>query len=124
MVKNLPDNAGDVGSIPGLGRYPGVGNGNPTPAFLPGKFHGQRSLAGYSPLGHKESDTTEKLSTHAWEAGSICDTGIRVSDLLYRLRITQGGNKILGKLLLYISFISSVKWRQLRGLSRSLCFFN
>ena len=29
MVKNLPDNAGDVGSIPGLGRYPGVGNGNP-----------------------------------------------------------------------------------------------
>ena len=29
MVENLPDNAGDVGSIPGLGRYPGVGNGNP-----------------------------------------------------------------------------------------------
>ena len=31
----------------------------PTPVFLPGKFHGQRSLAGYSPWGHKESDTTE-----------------------------------------------------------------
>ena len=30
-----------------------------TPVFLPGKFHGQRSLAGYSPWGHKESDTTE-----------------------------------------------------------------
>ena len=29
MVKNLPANAGDVGSIPGLGRYPGMGNGNP-----------------------------------------------------------------------------------------------
>ena len=30
-----------------------------TPVFLPGEFHGQRSLAGYSPRGHKESDTTE-----------------------------------------------------------------
>ena len=42
MVKNLPANAGDArdpGLIPGLGRSPGVGNGNPTPEFLPGKFH-------------------------------------------------------------------------------------
>ena len=35
----------------------------PTPVFLPGKYHGQRSLVGYSPLDHKESDTTEQLST-------------------------------------------------------------
>ena len=34
----------------------------PTPVFLPGKFHGQRSLAGYSPWGYKESDTTERLT--------------------------------------------------------------
>ena len=33
----------------------------PTPVFLPGKFHGQRSLAGYRPWGHKESDTTGQL---------------------------------------------------------------
>ena len=33
----------------------------PTPVFLPGKSHGWRSLAGYSPWGHKESDTTERL---------------------------------------------------------------
>ena len=33
----------------------------PTPVFLPGKFHGWRSLVGYSPWGHKESDTTEWL---------------------------------------------------------------
>ena len=33
-----------------------------TPVFLPGKFHGQRSLAGYRPRGLKESDTTERLS--------------------------------------------------------------
>ena len=36
----------------------------PTPVFLPGRFHGQRSLAGYSPWGHKELDTAELLSTH------------------------------------------------------------
>ena len=36
----------------------------PTPVFLPEEFYGQRSLVGYSPWGHKESDTTEWLSTH------------------------------------------------------------
>ena len=37
----------------------------PTPVFLPGEFHGQRSLAGYSPWGCKELDTTEQLThTH------------------------------------------------------------
>ena len=35
----------------------------PTPVFLPGKLHGQRSLVGYSPWGHKELDTTKWLST-------------------------------------------------------------
>jgi len=38
----------------------------PTPVFLPGKFHGQKSLVGYKPWGHKELGTTELLSyTHA-----------------------------------------------------------
>ena len=49
-------NAGELSLIPGLGRPPGEGNG--TPVFLPGKSHGQRRLAGYSPWGHKEPDTT------------------------------------------------------------------
>ena len=48
----------DAGLIPELGRSPGEGNGNP---LLPEKSHGQRSLAGYSPKGCKESDTTERL---------------------------------------------------------------
>ena len=53
-------NAGDPGSIPGLGRSPGEGNGYPlTPVFLPGQSHGPRSLVGYGPCGCKESDTTE-----------------------------------------------------------------
>ena len=134
MVKNPPDNAEDMGSVPGFGRSPGGRNGNLfqysclvnsmdkaawqatvmesqraghvwemkhthshrthslplprrvflqsqrhrrwgfdpwvgiilwrrnwelTPVFLPGKSHGQRSLVGYSPWGHKELDTTE-----------------------------------------------------------------
>jgi len=53
VIKNLPANAGDASLIPVLGRSPGVGNGNPTLVFLPGKFHGQRNLAGYSPWGCK-----------------------------------------------------------------------
>ena len=56
-VKNPPANARDVGSIPGSGRSPGEGNGN-TPGFLPGKFHGQRSLEGYSPWDRKQLDRT------------------------------------------------------------------
>ena len=51
-------NAGDLGLILGLGRSPGEGKWQPTPVFLPRKFHGWRSLVGYSPRGHKESDTT------------------------------------------------------------------
>ena len=37
----------------------------PTPVFLPGESHGLRSLWGYSPWGHKESNMTERLNTHA-----------------------------------------------------------
>ena len=53
MVKILSVSAGDEGSIPGLGRSSGVGNGNPLQYSQPWKFHGQRSLAGYSPWGHR-----------------------------------------------------------------------
>ena len=64
--KNPPANAGDardLGMIPGLGRSPGEGNGNLLPVFLFGKFHGQRSLAGYSPWGHRVSHS-EHTHTH------------------------------------------------------------
>ena len=40
----------------------------PTPVFLLGEFHGQRSLAGYSPWGHTKSDTTKRLSMHTQTA--------------------------------------------------------
>ena len=51
-VKNQSANigdTGDVGLIPGSGRSAGGGNGNPLQYFLPGKSHGQRSLAGCTP---------------------------------------------------------------------------
>ena len=59
VEKNLPVNAGDerdTGLIPGLVRSR---TRQPTPVFLPGESHDQRSPAGYRPWGHKESDTTE-----------------------------------------------------------------
>ena len=64
-MKNPPANAGDMDSIPGLGRFPGGGNGNPLQYSCLENPHGQRGLVGYSPWGHKESDMTESLSIHA-----------------------------------------------------------
>ena len=56
-------NEGDLGFIPGWGRFPGGGYGNPPQYSCLEKLHGQRSLVGYSPWSHKESDMTETLST-------------------------------------------------------------
>ena len=68
VIKNPPDNARDMkdtGSIAGWGRPPGGGHGNPTSVFLPGKFHGQRSLMGYIPEVTKSWTGLKQLSTHA-----------------------------------------------------------
>ena len=61
--KEYACNVGDPGSIPGSGRPAWRREWQPTMVFLPGEFHGQRSLEGYSPRGHKESDTTEATNT-------------------------------------------------------------
>ena len=61
VIKSLPANVGDIrvlGLITRSGRSPG-GEHSTTPVFLPGESHGQRSLVGYSPRGHSESDMTE-----------------------------------------------------------------
>ena len=72
-VKNLPTM--QEAKVPSLGweNPPGEGNGNPL-QYLPGKSHGQRSMAGYSPWGYKELDMTEQLThtlgsahIHTWE---------------------------------------------------------
>ena len=61
MVKNTPTDEGDTGSILGLGRYPGEGNGNPLQYSCRGE---QMSLVGYRPLGLEESDMTENAHIH------------------------------------------------------------
>ena len=72
MVKKYACNAGDLCWIPGLERFPGKENGK---VYLPGEFHGQRSLAGYSPWGRKESDMAERLSLSLWNCQeSVCSS--------------------------------------------------
>ena len=61
-AKGSAFNAGDLGSIPGLGRCPVGGHGNPFQYSCLENPHGQRSLVDYNPGGRKESDTTERLS--------------------------------------------------------------
>ena len=56
-------NAGDARDASWVGKIPWRRGWQPTPVFLPGEFHGQRSLAGSSPWGRKESDATEHAHT-------------------------------------------------------------
>ena len=75
VVKNPLANAGDAGdagSIPGLGRFPGGGHGDLLHLFLPGEFLQQRSLVGCSPWVCKESDMTEHTR------GTICRYAVAV----------------------------------------------
>ena len=58
-VKNLPANVGDLNLISGLARSPEGGHSNPLQYSCLETPHEQRSLAGYSPWGRKESDMTE-----------------------------------------------------------------
>ena len=84
MVKSPPANAGDTrdpGSVPGLGRSPGGGHGNPLQYSCLENLHGQRSLVGYSSWGHKESDTTEQPSTQV---------GFSFADEVLPLIISEG----------------------------------
>jgi len=55
-----------------------------TPAILPGKYHGQRNLAGYSPWDHKESDTTERLNNNKMQALNLIFYLILITTLKYR----------------------------------------
>ena len=63
MVKNPPA-MWETWSVPGLGRSPGGGHGNPLQYSCLENPHGQRSLVGQSPQGRKELDSTEQLSGH------------------------------------------------------------
>ena len=84
-VKNPPADAGDindVGLIPGWGRSPGGGHGNPLQYSWSGESHGYRCLVGYGPQGHTELDTA--LAAQHSTAQSNCESvsGSVVSDSL------------------------------------------
>ena len=70
-VKNLPAMQETWVSIPGSGSSPGEGHGSPLQCSCLENPHGQRSLAGYSPWGHTESDVTERLSTEVKYTGGF-----------------------------------------------------
>ena len=83
VIKNPPANAGDLrdmGSIPGSGRSPGGGHGNPLQCSCLENPHGQRSLVGYSPQGHKSQTRLKQLSTHAPDKWNIL-----LMSIIYRI---------------------------------------
>ena len=78
VVKNLPANVGRCkrhGFSPWVGKIPWRRKGQPTPVFLPGEVHGQRSLASYNPWSCKELDMIEcmraRARTHTHDQGNI-----------------------------------------------------
>ena len=84
--KELACSAGDVGLIPGWGRSPGEGNGNPLQYSGLENPHGQRSLVGYSPWGRRESDPAVRMSTHTVDE-QCCVTSRRIAKRVsYSLR--------------------------------------
>ena len=74
-----------MGSITGSRRSPGRGHWQLTPVFLPGESHGQRSLVGYSPGGHKESDPTE-ATYHAHSQAYNSPARFRLEDVRTSVR--------------------------------------
>ena len=78
-VKRLPA-MGETGFNSWVGKIPWRRKWQSTPAFFPGKAHGQRSLIGYSPWGHKELDTTERLHFHFYCLASSNEIRFRTDE--------------------------------------------
>ena len=94
LVKNLPA-IRRPGFDPWVGKIPWRRDRLPTPVFLPGESHGQRSLVGYSLWVHKESDTTEWLNWsglyNPWNSPGE-NTGVGSLSLLQGIFPAQGSN--------------------------------
>ena len=90
QVKEYACNAGDVGLIPGLGRSPGSGNGNPLQLFCPGESQRQKIVAGYNPRGSQRvrhnwgTKHTCTLYVPETSLGSGADAG---SNITFTLKI-------------------------------------
>jgi len=81
---------------PWVGKIPWRRKWQPTPVILPEKSHRQRSLAGYSPWGHKESDMTEQLSTvyhtHAKNAATQENIVSAARTLNFLVKLSRGSS--------------------------------
>ena len=86
--------------IPGSGRSPGGGLATYS-SILAGKSHGQRSLAGYSPWGRKESNTTEVTEHECTASAQALKVAISLSKLLLQLHQKQN-KKTLNKYLVFV----------------------
>ena len=96
--KESAHNSGDLGPIPGSGKSLGGGHVNPLQYSCLGNPYGQRSLVGYSPWGHKESDTTERLSSHICMAESLRCSPETTTTLLTGYTLIQNKKfKVWGK---------------------------
>ena len=93
------------GFDPWVGKIPWRRKRQSTPGLLPGKSHGRRSLAGYSPWGPKESDTTERLHFHFHALKccvSFCYTAVKqlyvyIYPLFFGFPSHLGHHRALGK---------------------------
>ena len=97
-------NAGDLGLIPGLGRSPGGGHGNPLQYSGLENLHGQRSLVGYSPWIHKESDLTEQLSpAHIAFIHflPLYPPGVHIMQILFLLMVSCKSHRLSSALFLW-----------------------
>ena len=94
-------NVGELGLIPGLGRSPGGGHGNPLQYYRLENPRGQKSLAGCRPWGHKESDMPEHIA-HVENSGKISSGESEYPKTSLTLK------KIHGRMLRWIFFMTPV----------------
>ena len=88
----------DLDSSPGLGRSPGGGHGNPFQYICLENPHGQRSLVGYRPLSHKESDRTEVTGQSVLEFPHHYHTLTNISIFILLLLEEYGMYVVFGSL--------------------------
>ena len=98
--KNLPAmHVGVLGLNPGLGRSPGGGRSNPPQYCCLENSHGQRSLAAYSPCGHKDLDRTEWLSTAQQKLSSVLSSPLFLGSQLPQRAFRKGSKLLLSEWL-------------------------
>ena len=113
---------GRPGFNPWVGKIPWRRKWQPTPVLLLGKSHGRRSLVGYSPQGHKESDTTERLHLHPSCAIIFSHFEGCLFTLLTVFFVVQKLLSLIMSHLFIFAFISNIMGVGHRGSCCDLCW--